>query len=396
MMRIIAVLLFPLLALNAFGQDTLRTYIFGHSLIHHENRKNPVPTEETSVPYWMHFLTKEAGNRFEVSGRYGFIPQHARGDIWSQWRFDSVPSAWNSFTSPFSSVGFDNVLITPANFIQWQKPSADYWNETRSVLDFTSDVFDSVLVHESGMDFYIYENWPDLGPRAAAFPPTAKEWETYNDYLNGHFHNWFLEYHDSMVLRHPNYHVKMIPVGPVISKVLSTSPFDQIAIDSLYEDDAPHGRPSVYFLAALTTYMALNHDKAPSGYRPPNFINGYYMVDKVIIDNYQTVVDLIWKELMAFNFTNRNSRVFINKILTEKKEMAQEPKWTVYPNPAINWVRVESALDVESIHLISTRGELVLAGKQGQLDISPVQPGLYLLEATFANGSKLRQKLMVE
>lgn len=395
-MRILVIPFLVFLSLSSFGQDTLRTYIFGHSLIHHENRVNPVPTEETSVPYWMHFLTKEAGNRFEVSGRYGFIPQHARGDIWSQWSFDSVPSAWNSFISPFSSVGFDNILITPANFIQWQKPSADYWNETRSVIDFTSDVFDSVLVRESAMDFYIYENWPDLGPRAAAFPPTPKEWETYNDYLNGHFHDWFLEYHDSMVLRHPNHFVKMIPVGPVISKVLSTAPFNKIPIDSLYEDDAPHGRPSVYFLAALTTYMAINHEKAPLGYRPPNFINGYYMVDKAIIDNYATVVDLIWKELKAFNFRNGDSRVFISKILTEVEEMTTEPKWTVYPNPSNNWVKVESAIDVECIQLYSSKGELVIAGKQRQLDVTRVLPGLYVLEAKFVNGSAFRRKLMVE
>lgn len=135
-----------------------------------------MPTEETSVPYWMHFLAREEGQRFELDGKYGFIPQHARTQIWSQWRFDSVSKAWNSFVEPFSDADFDNVLITPANFIQWQAPTTDYWNETRSVIEFTADVFDSVNVREDSLDFYIYENWPNMGPRVVAFPPKAAEW----------------------------------------------------------------------------------------------------------------------------------------------------------------------------------------------------------------------------
>lgn len=139
----------------------------------------------------------------------------------------------------------------------------------------------------------------------------------FNDFLNGDFHDWFLEYHDSLVLRFPDHEVKMIPTGPAISKVLATAPFNKIPVDSLYEDVAPHGRPSIYFLAALTIYMAMNHQKAPVGYRPPQFIQGYYMVDQVIIDNYQEAVDILWEELKAFNFSNGESRVFINEISTE-------------------------------------------------------------------------------
>lgn len=42
------------LSLNA--QDTLKTFIFGHSLINHEAQINTTPSQETSVPHWFHFL----------------------------------------------------------------------------------------------------------------------------------------------------------------------------------------------------------------------------------------------------------------------------------------------------------------------------------------------------
>lgn len=342
----------------------------------------------------MHFLSKAAGKHYEVAGKYGFIPQHARDNIWSQWRFDSVPTAWNSFSEPFEKVGFDNVMITPANFIQWQKPTDNYWQESKSVIAFTSDVFDSVAVRDDSPDLYIYENWPDMGPRASSFPPTPTEWKAYNDYLNGDFHSWFLEYHDSLVQAHPAKNVKMIPVGPVISKVLDAAPFNSIAIDSLYEDNAPHGRPSIYFLAALTTYMAMNHEKAPAGYRPPEFTHGYYMVDKTIIDNYAQVVDIIWEELKAFNFDNGDSRVFIDPLTSSMGHQTTGRAYTVYPNPTNNWTHVKSNEEILELSIFSLKGNKVFHVNKPSINVANLKPGLYILQIRFDNNTE-RAKLHV-
>ncbi len=58
-------MLFLLATGSVWGQasgDTLRTFIFGHSLIHHEAQVNPTPSQETSVPHWFHLLSAEAGH----------------------------------------------------------------------------------------------------------------------------------------------------------------------------------------------------------------------------------------------------------------------------------------------------------------------------------------------
>ena len=354
-----------------------------------------MPTEETSVPYWMYFLSKAAGNQYEVAGKYGFIPQHARDRIWSQWSFDSVPSAWNSYTEPFEKADFDNIMITPANFIQWQKPTDNYWQETKSVIAFTSDVFDSIEVRDKSPDIYLYENWPDMGPRSSSFPPTAAEWKAYNEYLNGDFHSWFLEYHDSLVNAYPGKHVKMIPVGPAISKVLSTPPFNTISIDSLYEDDAPHGRPSIYFLAALATYMAMNHEKAPAGYKPPEFIHGHYMVDKTIIDNYAQAVDIIWEELKAFNFDNGDSRVFIEPLASSIKKQSQGTEYRVYPNPAHHKLFIDGDSEVLEVRIFTPNGKQVINSLHKAVDVSGLRSGLYILEVHFDNAKTERLKLLI-
>ena len=312
---------------NVWSQDTLKTFIFGHSLINHEFQVNITPSQETSVPHWFHFLAQEAGYNYAASGQYGFLPQHANLPPISQWGFDYVAPAWDDFSQSFNEANFDNILITPGNFIQYQGPSVDYYNDNQSPLDYTSQIFDWVNQQQDSLTLYIYENWPDMGPfLSQGFPPTSQEWTNYNAEVNGAFHDWFLEYHDSLMLAHPNHCVRMIPTGPIISNLLQQSPYDQIAVDTLYEDDAPHGRPTVYFLAAMITYMAMYEEQPPASYQPTAFI------DPIIANNYQQVSDFIWSELLSFNDMQGNSRVFCQGSTAGISE-SENLTLNMYPNP---------------------------------------------------------------
>lgn len=321
---------------QGFSQKNVRSFIFGHSLIHHEFQVNVTPSQETSVPHWFHFLAEEAGHDYAVGGQYGFLPQHVNLPPIAQWGFDFVDGAWDSDNEPFSNADFNNILITPGNFIQWQAPHENYPSESLSPLDATKTIFDWCIPQEDSLTFYVYENWPDMAPYLNnGFPPSNSEWNDFNDYLNDDFHNWFLEYHDSLIINYPNLCIKMIPVGPIISKLLFQEPFNQIPINSLYEDDAPHGRPTVYFLAALSTYMAMYEEKAPSSFLPPSIIH------PTIIDNYQTVVDFIWDELVDFKDLNGSSRVFCNTPLqTSQNELFEKNEIQLVPNPSIGKIQI--------------------------------------------------------
>ena len=304
-----AAMLCMLQATSLLGQsapDTLRTYIFGHSLINHELQVNPTPSNETSVPHWFHLLAAEAGYGYAVSGQYGFLNGHAVNlPPIAQWGFDIVPPAWNDNVESFADADFDNILLTPANFAQWQGPAVPYWQDTLSPITATSMLFDWTMMQEDSLTFYIYENWPDMAPYLNnGFPPSASEWTDYNNYLNGSFHDWFIEYHDSMILRYPNHCVRMIPVGPLISGLVSQSPFDQIAVTTLYEDDAPHGRPNLYFLAGIVTYMSVYGVEPPASFVIPGDI------DPLIAERYDEIVAFCWDELAAFVDDEGMSRVF--------------------------------------------------------------------------------------
>ena len=360
------------------AQKNVRSFIFGHSLINHEFQINPTPSQETSVPHWIHFLAKEANNEYAVSGQYGFLPQHANLPPIAQWGFENVTGAWDSDNEPFSAADFTNVLITPGNFIQWQGPGQNYPTDNTSPIEATIDIIQWCTEQEESLSFYIYENWPDMAEYLNnGFPPSGSEWANYNNYLNGDFHNWFISYHDLVKESFPNACVQMIPVGPVISKLLLTPPFANIEIEELYEDDAPHGRPTIYFLAALTTYMAMYEEKAPLSFEVPSII------DPIIVDNYSLVVDLIWTELNSFRYSDDDSRVFCGEdLISPLDEKVAHDGLSIYPNPTGKELTIKTDFGKHYIEIYSMDGQLSMSLKDQDtdtIDISSLASGVYLV-----------------
>jgi hypothetical protein len=293
-MKFLFSLIILMTCLPLHGQS-IRNFIFGHSLINHEFEvEPPVPSQETSVPHWLYLLADHGGKDYAVSGQYGFLPQHRNVPPMAQWGFDIVPFVWDSDNEPFADANFTDILITPGNFIQWQPPTENYFNETFSPVDATIDIIQWSLEQEPGMDVYLYENWPDMAPYlGSGIPASETEWIAYNDYLQGDFHQWNIDYRDAVQAAFPDDCIKMIPVGPAISDVLLATPFTSIPFDDLYEDDAPHGRPTLYFLAAIATYMAYYQERPPLDYMPEQIIHS------TVRDNYEVAVDIIWQRLLA-------------------------------------------------------------------------------------------------
>lgn len=373
-------LIFLLLLVStiSFAQtNSMSQYIFGHSLINHAIPTTSIPSNETSVPHWMAVLADEAGKTYKASGQYGFLQQHRNLPPSAQWGFDTVTPAWDD-AFPFSSANFDNVLVTAGNFHQWQAPNLNYWSDTVSPLSCTREILDWVKTEEPSCRFYIYENWPDMANYIASgtFPPTQSEWVNYNNYLNGGFHNWWIEYQDSMLVQRPNDSVRMIPVGPIISKLVMSAPLNLISVTDLYEDDAPHGKPTIYFLAGLVTYMATYQEKAPATYAVPN------TVDSIVFANYNSIVDTIWSELLKFNVGTTNvSRVFFD--VPSTTSIAEEKpfkKGYLYPNPSQGITKF-SGLNYQVVKVRDVAGREIDIEviNENQLDFTHQKNGIYLV-----------------
>jgi hypothetical protein len=59
----------------------------------------------------------------------------------------------------------------------------------------------------------------------------------------------------------------------------------------------------------------------------------------------------------------------------------------VYPNPASNWVKIETAEPIQQLYLIDMMGKLVLAAQNvSEIDVSDYANGTYVLQVQTAKG----------
>lgn len=381
---------------DALAQADKRIFAFGHSLIDHRPPLIPTPSDETTILHWIHDLAAEESQSVYGGGQYGFLPQHANLPPISQWGYDSVPGVWESDYEPFSAADINTILITAGNFIQWQAPDEEYITDPGvTPVSATEDVFDWVDGEEPNCRFYIYENWPDMAPYLDnGFPPSEQELDDYWLDTNADFHDWWIDYHDLLLASRPALEVKMIPVGPILSGIFTTVIPDLIAASDIYEDDAPHGRATLYFLAGLTTYMAIYETQAPTSYTVPS------TVDIEIANNYQLIVDYIWDELVAFNTDDGDSRVFYSQVsadVTLKSESI-----TLYPNPVNGEFTLEGLTSSYTIEILDNTGAIYETLDNTispvTVDVSNLPEGTYLIRVTLNDNStvELEKILKIE
>jgi hypothetical protein len=302
MNRFLLLLFFFLLNyLTLCSQSIIESHMMGHSLMDHSS-----PTQETKIAYWIHELAVEAGHTYESTGQFGSIWDFANFNPISQWGSPGIPASWDSDVEAFGDASLNNFIYTVFNYIQDLPSNVPYYGSP-SVLGSSERLADSVRHYQANLPIFLYENWPDMGPFTTdPFNPSPSEMANYHTYTLGAFHDWWLNLHDSLLLSRPSYQIRMIPVGPVLSELLTTAPYDTISPLDLYEDNAPHGRESIYFLAGLATYMAIYEERAPSSYSPPATIH------PAIVNNLPDIIDDFWDYMIAFNDANGNNRVFNN------------------------------------------------------------------------------------
>ncbi len=381
----VLLILFSLLSLTMKGQDPVRMFIFGHSLLDHRPPIIPTPSDETTVPHWLNKLGDADNIAHFIGGQYGFLPQHRRTPPISQWGYNEVPGVWESDTETFAEAEINTIVITAGNFMQWQGPEEEYVTDPGvSPVSATGDIVDWVD-EQSDLEvkYYIYENWPDMAPfLGAGFPPSSNELTSYLQHTQGEFHEWWIDYHDRMLQTHPEINIRMIPVGPILSDIIIDILGEEIPATELYEDDAPHGRASLYFLASTITYMAIAERRISSSYSVPDIVH------TSIRNRFPEIVDRIWIELNHFNLGNGKSRVFYDQ--TSSVLLATADHTTLYPTLAQDIIFIESDMP-QNVIVTSVDGryqkEYKIHSGTNQIDIHNLDPGMYyVMNNTYGTG----------
>lgn len=380
----------------AIGQITDESiFIFGHSLIDHRPPAIPTPSDETTVPHWVYLLAQEAGHTYAAGGKYGFLPWHDDLPPFSQWGYDIVPGVWESDYEPFSDANLKSIMVTAGNFIQYVPSNmphpVDY---STTVINSTETIFDWCNQQEANLRFYIYENWPEMN-LPNGFPPTEIEFAAYNNETATNFHDWWIDYQDFMLASRPQYGTRLIPTGSIISKIFTDVIPNQIPITEIYEDSDPHGRASLYFLAGLVTYMSTYETIAPSSFVVPNTVHSS------IQNNYQTIVNFIWTELINFNDDSGNSRVFYNSVTTEQADILVEQNGiNLFPNPTAGLFIITGNLINYNIDILDSTGTVIqnLNSTEStiEIDINSLPFGLHFIRILNMNNNQVTVEKIIK
>lgn len=264
-------------------------YFFGNSLVHHLSEQSKL----TNVPHWMNELAKADGRSFGVDGQWGFLRNFSDGlPPTANWSFEGVQGVWGPSQGSFGDAGFDAVVVTPANFIQYQLPDVPYEGDNPSgetPLGAMQKLFDWVHEESPESALYVYEGWAEMDGITGRFPPRERAFETYHEVNRGDYHQWYLDLIGMLEVTRPDYQVELIPVASVLAGLMAEGgPLADVPPADLYEDSAPHGTASLYFLAAMVTYAWIYEVPPPEGYRPPATLL------PEVVENYAEIARLIW------------------------------------------------------------------------------------------------------
>ena len=276
----------------AAQQKSERAYVFGNSLIHHLS-----DSDETTVPHWMALMAREGGHEFALSGQWGFLRDFMRTlPPQPNWSFKAVKDAWNSERRQFKDAGLTNIWMVPGNFIQYQTPDAPYDGENPenlSPVDAAAAIVNWVADADPNVGVYLFEGWPEMAAVSGAFPPNANGLRAYHEFATGDYAAWYDAFALGISGAAQGREITLIPVSRVLSSVMMETALSELAAETFYEDDAPHGTSALYLMAAMVTYNTIYGEPVPESFRPPS------SVAPELRATFPMVRDAIWERVSA-------------------------------------------------------------------------------------------------
>lgn len=318
----VALALAPVLGATAVEaeRDGARIYVFGNSLVNHASETSDL----TNVPHWMNEMAKADGKALALDGQWGFLRNFADNlPPGASWGFRGVKGAWSPDQGGFRDGDFDAVIVTPANFIQYQLPDVPYEGDNptgESPLGALQRLFDWVGANSPGSRLFIYEGWADMGGYAAGFPPSPARMQEYHAYNIGEYHQWYRDLLNVLKVTRPDTQVDLIPVGSILSALFAEGGvLDGLPPEALYTDSAPHGTPTLYMLAAMVTYAWVYEAPLPTDYVPPATLH------PDVVANYRAVADTIWQAVPERTALAPNPETTAAPVLPERQPVALPP-----------------------------------------------------------------------
>ncbi len=268
------------------ASDDVTEYVFGNTLYVWATG-NP----ELSVAYWMNTLAEASGNTYSAAMQTGMLTRHDDLPANPHIYIDGVAEAWDPDSGQsFAQAGFNQITLSAVNFVQDQSPDSPYWSDpSTSPLDSALRIIAWADTNAPGATINIYETWPEMEGFISTFPPSAGEFDAWQSYLMGDWHAWWVSLTDMIRDARPDLNVRLVDVGPQIMEMLSDSSLglSNLSPTDLFQDDGPHGTPTMYFLSSMIHFATLY------GEAPPTTVDIPSTVHPAVAANYTSIANWI-------------------------------------------------------------------------------------------------------
>jgi hypothetical protein len=138
--------------------------------------------------------------------------------------------------------------------------------------------------------YVVYAGWPDMGAFGDPTTLSPTEIADYQIMGLGAYQTWLETMVSMLQAERPSLDIRLHDVNRVLLMTWRDTVVSTVAAGVLFEDDAPHGRATWYFLAGVAEYIEIFNEKPPVGF---TFDPGWD-VDSIVTTNYQDIVDYIW------------------------------------------------------------------------------------------------------
>jgi hypothetical protein len=274
------------------GGQTLDVYAYLNSLRNHDAGAGNL---NTSTGNWVDRLAAQApagGNNYTGPWMFGFangwtIPPSAQGE-------EEVASPHMSGTGWTGGSAVEIVEMTPDNF-----EGRNYAPNVANGLGFTYttrllQIIDAWETNAPNANrvYAIYSGLPRLPTDPASVSPAQRAaWIA--DGINtgaGGYRAWMLSLVAALQAARPALTIRLHDVSRAVLLADRDTVVGTIPLASLFEDDAPHGLSTTYFLLAIAEYIELFNEKPPAGF----VFQGGWGVHATVTSNYQAIVDFMW------------------------------------------------------------------------------------------------------
>lgn len=265
-----------------------------------------------NVPVWLHRMANaDGGKRIWAQGTFDVRSNNPPS--WSQnWmpevKSPNLPRGDEASWARVNSASLSDMVIVTDNFsgppVYVRSPSTNP-REGGSVpmpnaTDWVTEITNSVIApFEANTNisptYWIYEGWADggriLGDDGSSDASGFAAWRDRTTKGMG-YGEWF----DNLVIALQEdtpaaaERIKIIPVARSMVSVMENTAVSSLASDDWFHDNAPHGRDTIYLLAAMITYSALFEEQAPM----PDFTGA--RINEVFLNNYDSIAAHIFEQ----------------------------------------------------------------------------------------------------